>query len=204
MLFEIQHLLFIRLLLLGAAVHRATEVIAQTGSSSIAALAFLERQSSVSGPGPSESVSRAPSRASSMSRHASYISGEDRIVPIHWSPERQSLFNTYLIRVIADGNLPLSFVEYPRWRLFCKEFIPEATPPSRTTLTQRILPQELDHWRNRAIVNLQGQMVTLQSDGWTGSNNRHYVAFLVTTPMQVRVMKTYYLLNTNVVLDILH
>lgn len=165
------------MLLLGAAVRHATEDIMQSGSPDTSALGTEP---------PSESASHTPSRASSISRHASYVGGQDQIIPVKWSTERQTLFNTYLIRVIADGNLPLSFVEHPRWRLFCKEFIPEATSPSRATLTQRILSQDLDYWRNRAIVNLQGQMVTLQSDGWTGSNNRHYIAFLVTTSTQVR------------------
>lgn len=157
-------------------------------SPSASAVVFNERQSTISGTGPSESASHAPSRASSVSRHASQIISQGQLIlPEQWTSERQKLFNTHLIRVIADGNLPLSFAEHPRWRRFCMEFIPEATPPSRTSLTQRILPQELEYWRSRAIANLQGQMVTLQSDGWTGSNNRHYIAFLATTASQARV-----------------
>lgn len=161
------------------------EPITRPSSPSASALAFNDKQSTISGPGPSESASHAPSRASSLSRHASQISGQGQLIlPTQWLSDRQNLFNTHLIRVIADGNLPLSFAEHPRWRKFCMEFIPEATPPSRIALTQRILPQELEYWRSRAIANLQGQLVTLQSDGWTGSNNRHYIAFLATTASQ--------------------
>lgn len=184
--------------------HIIQDPLTQPGSPSASAFAFNEQGSTISGPGPSESASHAPSRASSISRHASQVASQGQLtLPMPWSLDRQNLFNTHLIRIIADGNLPLNYAEHPRWRRFCAEFIPEATPPSRSTITQHILPQELEYWRSRAITNLQGQMVTLQSDGWTGANNRHYIAFLATTTSQARLLNLSYLINTNYTLDIL-
>lgn len=156
----------------------------QPSSPSNSAIIFNERNVA---PGPTDSVSVVSSRVQSLSRHGSRTSGHGGTLRPSsiWGNEEQSSFEIHLIRLIAEGNLPLRFSENRRWLLFCQMFMPHAKIPSRKVLTNRILPRELQHWRTQAYNRLSGQLVTLQSDGWTGINNRHYIAFIVTTPSQV-------------------
>lgn len=158
-------------------------------SPSGSALAFNERPSIE--PTPFDSASAVSSRAQSrLSMRSSQISADQEGASTScaqqtWSSNDQIAFEVHLIRMIAEGNMPLHFVENRSWQLFCQRFTPHAIIPSRKVLTHRILPQELSRWRTLAESRLSGQSVTLQSDGWTGTNNRHYIAFLASTPTQV-------------------
>lgn len=124
--------------------------------------------------------STAPSsRSASLSRASSFAP------TLVWNADEQRYLEQLLVRIVACGNLPLSFVENVQFRIFCTKYIPQAKIPSRAVLTQRILCTELEEWRAKSIARVMGQAVTLQCDGWTGLNNQHYVAFMITAHKEV-------------------
>ncbi|TFK58863.1 hypothetical protein BDN72DRAFT_781483, partial [Pluteus cervinus] len=98
-----------------------------------------------------------------------------------WSPDRQALFEDKISRLTASAGFALSWVENPEWVSFCQEFLPSAKLFSRKSLSDRILPTTLKTIRDEAKTTTKGQKVTLQCDGWTGVNNHHFQAFMMTT-----------------------
>ncbi|KAF8989423.1 hypothetical protein BDQ17DRAFT_1434471 [Cyathus striatus] len=97
-----------------------------------------------------------------------------------WNEERQHSFERHIVRMTASCGFPLSWVDNPLVRNFFQEFIPHAKSPSRKVLSQRLLPAELDNIRSAAKRAAAGNEGTLQGDGWTGENNHHFLAFMVT------------------------
>lgn len=119
-------------------------------------------------------VSRSSSRVT-MSRQSSVVSDAP------WSSSHQQRFETRVARVTASANFPLSWIENPEWLAFLDEFLPGAISPTRKVLTSRIIPAEVQKIRRAAMKQTEGCEVTLQCDGWSGINNHHYIAFMMTT-----------------------
>lgn len=104
---------------------------------------------------------------------------------IPWSDARQRRFESLVARLTASANFSLSWVENPVFHTICDEFIPGAKPPTRKVLTKRLLPSEVEHYRNLTIKVTSGAEVTVQADGWTGINNHHLLAYMMTAQRQV-------------------
>lgn len=130
---------------------------------------------------PSESgssYSHAPSRSNSVSTR---YHRQNVIDPtLNWSPEQQRSFGIRIARLTASAGFPLSWVDNTEWIDFCTEFLPAAKLPSRRVLTRRLLPEAVAGLRTSAKIATKGQNVTLQADGWTGLNNHHLLAFMIT------------------------
>ncbi|KAF9494610.1 hypothetical protein BDN71DRAFT_1483007 [Pleurotus eryngii] len=92
-----------------------------------------------------------------------------------WNDWWQVAFEYLLIRLAASAGLPLSWVENPEFMGLCHEFIPYAVIPSQKVLTCCLLP-------------LSGEHGTAQCDGWSGLNNHHYIAFMVTISNKVYML----------------
>jgi hypothetical protein len=103
----------------------------------------------------------------------------------YWPKEKQKGFETHLARLTASAGFPLSWVDNTEWIDFCTEFLPAAVLPSRKTLTRRILPAALEEFRAAAKATAKGHNATLQADGWTGVNNHHLLAFMITADQKV-------------------
>lgn len=101
-----------------------------------------------------------------------------------WSPSHQQRFKTRVARLTASANFSISWVENPEWLALLDEFIPSAISPTRKVLTNRIIPAEVQRIRHVSMNKTEGCEVTLQCDGWTGLNNHHYIAFMMTTGKQ--------------------
>ena len=148
---------------------------------------------------PSDSVSLAGARHPALVRTAS-ASGfrrvsspgitPDMLPPqtnlIFWTPTKLRRFEHLVLRLTASAGFPLSWVENPEWQLLRKEFIYGSPSISRKVLSTRILGEVADEFRALAREIVRGKPVTLQSDGWTGMNNRHLLAFMVTCDKRVR------------------
>lgn len=68
--------------------------------------------------------------------------------------------------------------------------LPSASHVSSYQLSHRIIPHKVEKHRNAAMNRSQDQYATLQTDGWTGVNFRHLIAFMITTSKQeVRASK---------------
>ncbi|CDO74573.1 hypothetical protein BN946_scf184771.g9 [Trametes cinnabarina] len=93
-----------------------------------------------------------------------------------------------MIHLTASAGLPFSWIENPVWLSFCDEFLPSAKVPSRTTLSRRLLRDEVKLFRAQAITRTAGANATLQADGWTGINNHHLVAFMLTGKREVHAV----------------
>lgn len=153
----------------------------------------IGRSSSLNSLGPHDSASvaggsysRPPSRISFTSvtgqRHVSAP-----ILPMNmsdilysaqpWTPERKKHLETALMRLTASCGFPLSWTSNAEWKRFCDEFIPGAPVVTGKVLTTRILPSVSNDFRNQTKADLAGKQATLQSDGWTGINNHHLVAY---------------------------
>ncbi|KAI9069378.1 hypothetical protein FKP32DRAFT_1692719 [Trametes sanguinea] len=143
------------------------------------------------------SASRPPSLGPLRSRHSSrgfhpYHSpspASPALGPEQWTAARQSLFESYMIRLTASAGLPFSWIENPVWLSFCDEFLPSAKVPSRTTLSRRLLRDEVKLFRTQAVKRTAGANATLQADGWTGINNHHLVAFMLTGKREVHAVR---------------
>ena len=118
-------------------------------------------------------VSRSASRA---------VSHQGSVIPDGpWSLSHQQQFETRVARLTASANFPLSWIENPEWLAFLDEFLPDANSPTCKVLTTRIIPAEVKKIRQAGMKQTEGCEVTLQCDGWTGMNNHHYIAFMMTT-----------------------
>lgn len=138
---------------------------------------LLPPQTSLSTRHPSRSTSRSTSRSHSV------ISTD---LTNHWSGDKQRRFEYRLTRLTASAGLPLSWVDNPEWIDFCEDFIPAAKSPSRKTLTRRLLPSAVAEFRAEAKAVAKGHEATMQADGWTGTNNHHLIAIMITVDKQVR------------------
>jgi hypothetical protein len=88
----------------------------------------------------------------------------------------------------ASAGFPLSWVDNPEWIDFCMEFLPAAKLPSRKTLTRRLLPAAITELCVSARTAAKGHNVTLQANGWTGVNNHHLLAFMITANGKVCIL----------------
>jgi len=61
--------------------------------------------------------------------------------------------------------------------------------PSRNTLTRRIIPATVNNFCEAAKVATKGQEATLQSDGWTGTNNHYLLAYMISTEGKVFMVR---------------
>jgi len=59
--------------------------------------------------------------------------------------------------------------------------LPAAVPLSSYQLTYTYIPRELNRFQAEAKKQSNGLDATLQTDGWTGINTRHLLAFMMTT-----------------------
>jgi hypothetical protein len=156
--------------------------------------AYLAADSSADSVSPFDSISQPPSRPSSqmgrtLLRRRSYNPGThlqpDMFSAQHWSPTRKKAFEKRIMRLTASAGFPLSWTENLEWRLFCDEFVPGAPPISRKVLTKRILNEVVEEFRLEVKKEVAKQEATMQSDGWTGVNNHHLVAFMITASKKV-------------------
>jgi predicted component of type VI protein secretion system len=106
------------------------------------------------------------------------------MVPV-WSAARTRLFEHRILRLTASAGFPLSWVENPEFQALREEFIPGSPHISRKVLTKRILQEVVTEFRGAVKQRVAGKEATMQSDGWTGINNHHLVAFMITTNKKV-------------------
>lgn len=78
--------------------------------------------------------------------------------------------------------MPLSIVESAEWRRFVSRWVTNVPQPtiSAKTLTTRVLRTAVEEYRSKIMLETIGKDVTLQADGWTGVNNHHLIAFMIT------------------------
>jgi hypothetical protein len=113
---------------------------------------------------------------SSLSRVASFSQGLEQ-----WTQNEKDEFCRWLACITASCGFPFIWVENPVWRKFCANYIPQAPIISRNTLANQWIPHEVSRYRQQAIEQSKGSLVTIQCDGWTGVNSRHYIGFMVGT-----------------------
>ena len=149
----------------------------------------LSRVSSTDSITPSDSASRASSRSGdTLDRRRSSI----RIIPssnslaiVPWNEATHRCFEQYIVRLTASAGFSLSWVENNVWHSFLEEFLPSAPMISRKVLTKRILPEAVKEVQEKIKKHVAGKEVTMQGDGWTGVNNQHLLAFMITCDKKV-------------------
>lgn len=172
-------------------------------SSSIIVARSLSRAPSEASLAPSDSYSsgglRPGRRTPALSRqgstqdlsrhHSSPGITPDMLPPsenaISWTPAKTKRFRHLICRLTASAGFPLSWVENPEWQTIREEFIPGAPHIGRDALTRTILPELVAEFRAEARQFVNSKDVTMQSDGWTGLNNRHLIAFMITCDKRV-------------------
>lgn len=107
------------------------------------------------------------------------------LVPV-WSPARVKAFEHKILRLTASAGFPLSWVENPEFHALQDEFITGSPRISRKVLTKRILCDVVTEFHEVVKQQTVGKEATIQSDGWTGINNHHLVAFMITADKKVR------------------
>ncbi|KAG1842535.1 hypothetical protein DFJ58DRAFT_665878, partial [Suillus subalutaceus] len=98
-----------------------------------------------------------------------------------WSNITQQRFETHLANITASCGFPSNWVENQAVCDFLNEMLPSASHVSSYQLSHRIIPREVEKHRNAAMNRSQDQYATLQTNGWTGVNFRHLIAFMITT-----------------------
>jgi hypothetical protein len=104
---------------------------------------------------------------------------------ISFSPDRQAWFETRICRLLALAGLPLSFTSNLEWIALVNEFLPGVRNVKCDALTRCVLPCTVDNLRQQAKIRAKGCDATLQSDGWSGMNAHHLVAFMIAVDMRV-------------------
>lgn len=98
-----------------------------------------------------------------------------------WSFAQQERFERHIANITASCGFPFSWVENQAVREFLDDLLPNAAHLSSYQLTNRVVPQQVSHYQQAAKNASRGCEGTLQTDGWTGVNFHHFVAFVVTT-----------------------
>ncbi|KIK78262.1 hypothetical protein PAXRUDRAFT_98517, partial [Paxillus rubicundulus Ve08.2h10] len=91
----------------------------------------------------------------------------------------------------ASTGLPFTWVDNPEWLTFLAEFVPAAKSPSQKTLAHCLIPKAVEELRADVKAVSRGHEVTVQADGWTGVNNRHLIAFMVTANHKVHTVRVH-------------
>ncbi|KAF8956007.1 hypothetical protein BDZ97DRAFT_1618886, partial [Flammula alnicola] len=108
-----------------------------------------------------------------------------------WSSARKKNFERRILRLTASAGFPLSWVSNPEWHKFCDEFVPGAPNVTRKVLTKRILREVVAEFRAEVKRKTKGKEVTIQGDGWTGLNNHHLNAFMITADKKVHTVEVH-------------
>lgn len=143
---------------------------------------------------PSRPASRVGQVTQALRRRGSYVPGiisQDTLAP-NWSAARKKAFEKRILRLTASAGFPLSWTENLEWRLFCEEFVTGAPTISRKVLTKRILKEVVEDFRMEVKKKVENKEATIQSDGWTGINNHHLVAFMITADKKVCGVQGYF------------
>jgi hypothetical protein len=90
------------------------------------------------------------------------------------------MFENHIARLTVSAGFPLSWVDNTEWIDFCTKFLPATSLPSQKTLTYHLLPTAVEELRASARAAAKGHEATLQADRWTGINNHHLLAFIIT------------------------
>ncbi|KAI6015983.1 hypothetical protein EDC04DRAFT_2870425 [Pisolithus marmoratus] len=98
-----------------------------------------------------------------------------------WSKAHQERFEHHIANITASCGFPFNWVENQAVRNFLDELLPHATHVSSYQLTNCIVPYEVGQYQQLAKSTSRGCQATLQTDGWTGINFHHLVAFMATT-----------------------
>jgi len=163
----------------------------------------VSRVSSSESLAPSDSasaVSRPASRIGNKRRSSSRkVPGSDNLAIQPWNESTRRRFEQYIIRLTASAGFPLSWVENNVWHSFLEEFLPSAPKISRKVLTKRILPEAVKEVQEKVKKQVAGKEVTMQGDGWTGLNNQHLLAFMITCDKKVSdtLVSHQYFLHSN-------
>ncbi|KZP02551.1 hypothetical protein FIBSPDRAFT_770553 [Athelia psychrophila] len=123
-----------------------------------------------------------------VSRSSSRLSYTDG--PL-WTSSHQKRFETRIARLTASAGLPLAWVDNPEWHAFVEDFFPAAKSPSRKVLTNRLIPTAVAEFHAEAKAAARGCDATIQSDGWTGVNHHHLIAFMITVDGKIRTVKVH-------------
>lgn len=134
---------------------------------------------------PSESASRNSSRSGDRRRSNARLPASDKLAIVPWNDATRRRFEQYIVRLTASAGFSLSWVENNVWHSFLDEFLPSAPKISRKVLTKRILPEAVKEVEDKIKKNVAGEEVTMQGDGWTGINNQHLLAFMITCDKKV-------------------
>jgi hypothetical protein len=111
--------------------------------------------------------------------------GSDNLAIVPWNDSTRRRFEQYVVRLTASAGFSLSWVENNVWHSFLEEFLPSAPKISRKVLTKRILPEAVKEVQEKVKKHVAGKEVTMQGDGWTGVNNQHLLAFMITCDKKV-------------------
>lgn len=104
---------------------------------------------------------------------------------IAWTESQRKDFKRMVLRLTASAGFALSWVENPEFTLLCDTFLPGCPRITRKML-MTILRDVVNDFRVYTKIKVHGREVTLQSDGWSGLNNVHLNAFMITCNKQVR------------------
>jgi hypothetical protein len=160
----------------------------------------ISRVSSTDSITPSESASRTSSRFGDRRRSSfRIIPGSDNLAIVPWNEEKRRRFQHYIVRLTASAGFSLSWVENNVWHSFLEEFLPSAPKISRKVLTKRILPDAVKEVQEKIKKSVAGKEVTMQGDGWTGINNEHLLAFMITCDKKVSYLIRYLIKFSNVI-----
>lgn len=110
---------------------------------------------------------------------------------MQWSSAQQDRFEHHMANITASCGFPFHWVENPAVRDFLDDFFPHTSHLSSYQLTNRVIPQQVNRYQQAAKDASRGCEGTLQTDGWTGVNFHHLVAFMVTT-VRRKVSNIYY------------
>jgi len=99
---------------------------------------------------------------------------------MQWSAAQQDHFEHHMANITASCGFPFHWVENPAVRDFLDDFFPHTSHLSSYQLTNCVIPQQVSHYQ-QAAKDASGECEgTLQTDGWTGVNFHHLVAFMGT------------------------
>lgn len=117
-----------------------------------------------------------------------------------WYRDAQKRFESRLARITSSAGLPFQWCVDVEWLDFCKDFLPWAEVPRPNTVSNTLIPRELEHYRVAARRSTRGELATGQCDGWSGLNTKHFLAFMMTVNALVYYILLDIWMETDIVL----
>ena len=98
------------------------------------------------------------------------VSAKSKVNKYPMKSQKRQKLNDLLTKMIVDDLLPISIVERDGFREFVKELDPAYVPPTRKTISEKLIPKMFEKHTDEAKKELsKARYVSITTDAWTSN-----------------------------------